>query len=60
VVLPSLAVVLFYLFGSMMSLAVVSEILLAHRDRSYLRRLAEVLTTEARLGVGDPGGEAAE
>jgi glycosyltransferase involved in cell wall biosynthesis len=60
VVLPSLAVVLFYLFGSMMSLAVVSEILLAHRDRSYLRRLAEVLTTEVPGTTGGSTGEAAE
>ena len=60
VVLPSLAVVLFYLFGSMMSLAVVSEILLAHRDRSYLRQLAEVLTTEVPGTAGGPTGEAAE
>jgi glycosyltransferase involved in cell wall biosynthesis len=49
-VLPSLAVVLFYLFGSLMSLSVISEILLAHRDRRYLRHLAEVLTTEVPSG----------
>jgi len=60
VVLPSLAVVLFYLFGSMMSLAVISEILLAHRDRSYLRRLAEVLTTEVVGTTGGSTGEVAE
>lgn len=46
VVFSSLAVVFFYLGGSMLSFAVISEILLAHRDRRYLQRLAEVLTVE--------------
>jgi glycosyltransferase involved in cell wall biosynthesis len=50
VVFPSLAMVFLYLFGSLMSLAVLSEILLSHRDRQYLQRLASVLTVE--LGTG--------
>jgi glycosyltransferase involved in cell wall biosynthesis len=46
VVFPSLAMVFLYLFGSLISLGVLSEILLAHRDRRYLQRLASVLTVE--------------
>jgi len=56
VVFPSLAMVFFYLFGSMMSLSMLSEILLAHRDRRYLQRLASVLTVET---AADPTGPAA-
>lgn len=46
VVLPAMALVFFYLFGSMIGLSSISEIFLAHRDRRYLRHLAEVLTVE--------------
>jgi glycosyltransferase involved in cell wall biosynthesis len=46
IVFSSLAVVFFYLFGSLIGLSLLGEILLAHRDRRYLRRLAEVLTAE--------------
>jgi hypothetical protein len=34
----------------MLSLSLISEILLAHRDRRDLRRLAEVLTVEIEAG----------
>jgi glycosyltransferase involved in cell wall biosynthesis len=44
VVLSSLAVLFFYLFGHMLMLAILSETFLATADRRYLRRLARILT----------------
>jgi len=44
VVFLSLAIIFCSLFGSMMALSILSELVLANADRSYLRRLAEVLT----------------
>jgi hypothetical protein len=49
IVLPSLAVMFFYLFGGLLSLAIVSETFLHHVDRSHLRRLAETLTVATDL-----------
>lgn len=43
IVFSSLAVMFLYLFGHMMSLSILSEILLAKADRTYLRRLLEAL-----------------
>jgi len=47
IVFPSLTVMFFYLFGHMISLSVLSEVLLGHTGRSYLTRLADVLTVSA-------------
>ena len=44
--MSSLTLAFFWAFGSMLSLSAVSEIFLAHRDRFYLQRLAEVLTVK--------------
>jgi hypothetical protein len=46
VVFAALTLAFLYLFGSLLGLSALGEILLAHRDRRYLRRLAEVLTVE--------------
>lgn len=49
IVLPSLSVMFFYLFGGLLSLAIVSETFLHHADRSHLRRLADTLTVATDL-----------
>jgi hypothetical protein len=56
IVLPSLALVAFYLFGSLMTLSTISEIFLAHRDRAYLRRLVTALTVDATDELRPAGG----
>jgi dolichol-phosphate mannosyltransferase len=46
IVLPSVAVMFLYLFGYLLSLSLLSEMILARADRRYLRRLVEVLAVE--------------
>jgi glycosyltransferase involved in cell wall biosynthesis len=48
IVLPSVAVMLVYLFGHLMVLSVVAEFLLAQGDREYLKRLRRVLAVSER------------
>jgi glycosyltransferase involved in cell wall biosynthesis len=55
VVFPSLAVMFVYLFGHLMVLSMLSELLLAWGDRRYLRRLSTVLaSTECRIAPPGP------
>ena len=52
IVFSSLSVIFFYLFGHLMSLSVLSEMFLAHSDKTYLRRLVAVLAVvEERKGA---------
>jgi glycosyltransferase involved in cell wall biosynthesis len=52
---PSLAMLCIYLAGHLLTLAVLSELYLAHSDRSYLSRLATVLAvTEPLAPAGEP------
>jgi glycosyltransferase involved in cell wall biosynthesis len=53
IVFSTLAVMFAYLFGHMLSLAVLSEFLLAQSDRRYLRRLVDVLSV--RLDAAEGG-----
>ena len=50
IIFPSLTMMLFFLFGHMITFSILSESLLAQTDRRYLRRLAEVLTVTTRHG----------
>jgi len=46
IVLPSMAMMFLYLFGYLLSLSLLSEMILARADRRYLHRLVEVLAVE--------------
>ncbi|MCP3978578.1 MAG: glycosyltransferase family 2 protein [bacterium] len=48
IVFSSLSVMFFFLVGHMLSLAVLAHMLMEHADRSYLGRLARVLTATLR------------
>ncbi len=48
IVLPSLVVMFVYLFGHLMVLSVLAELLLARGDRGYLTRLTRVLAASER------------
>jgi hypothetical protein len=48
VILPSLAVMFLYLCGHLICLSILSEVLLSHSHRKYLRRFARVLTAAQR------------
>jgi hypothetical protein len=52
IVFSSLTVMFFYLFGHLVSLAVLSEVLLGHTGRGYLTRLADVLTVSLSSSEG--------
>ncbi|MDM7917274.1 MAG: glycosyltransferase family 2 protein [Candidatus Eisenbacteria bacterium] len=49
IVAPTLAILFFYMFGHMMMLSVLSEMLLAYGDRRFLRRIAEALSVQDRV-----------
>jgi hypothetical protein len=62
IVYPSLSVIFLYLAGHMLTLAVLSELMLAHGDRRYLHRLARLLTLSSgleRFAARPAAGEAA-
>ncbi len=48
IVFPTLAIMFWYLFGHMITLAVLSELFLAHSDHRYLRRMVAVLARDGR------------
>jgi glycosyltransferase involved in cell wall biosynthesis len=50
IVLPSASVLSIYLFGHMMVLSILSEVILAEADRRYLQLLADVLTSSEETG----------
>ncbi len=53
IVFPTLAIMFWYLFGHMITLAVLSELFLAHSDHQYLRRMVAVLARDGRRISGD-------
>jgi glycosyltransferase involved in cell wall biosynthesis len=58
IVLPSVAAMLFYLAGHLLTLSVFGELLLARADRSFLKRFVEVLTIAVRDSRPTPGRSA--
>lgn len=55
IVFPSLAVMFVYLFGHLMVLSILGELLLARGDRAYLKRLSTVLAvSEDKLAPARP------
>jgi len=55
IVFPSVAVMFVYLFGHLMVLSILAELLLARGDREYLKRLSRVLAVSDRETI-EPRG----
>ncbi|MFQ5718411.1 MAG: glycosyltransferase family 2 protein [Acidobacteriota bacterium] len=54
IVFSSLAIIFFYLSGHLLGLSILSEMLLARSDKTYLRRLVEALAVEERRNISAP------
>jgi hypothetical protein len=54
IVFSSLSVMFVYVFGNMLALLILSETYLANSNRTYLLRLAEVLTVETTMNGEEP------
>ena len=53
IVFPSLTVLFVFLFGSFLSLSVLSEMYLNQADRTYLKSLVDVLTVAENVGANE-------
>ncbi len=56
IVLPSLTFMFFYLGAHLLGLSLLSEMILAHADRTHLLQLARTLAAERRLDAASSGG----